>query len=198
MSKNPFNQNTNVDSIKRQFDLLKNTIIKDVNKADSDTYKGFQEIYGSLLSPQLTESELIFAITDVLIERGKEELATAFFSKMAERFEAKDSLIIKEFYINNIVQKDYKIIPIYLKNLFPNIYLMLKNSTEFISIQLNNTFKTALEKDLRGLLLNIDEYIIPEEYKKSIQYTLAKTIYKTIIALQNKRHPAIIFKKYSS
>ncbi len=192
-TKSPVSDKINVDLIKNQYIMLQNEKIQKDGSGNTK-FTDLIETPNSNLQTGISESELIIAITDVLIERGKEELATAFFSKMAERFEAKDSLIINELYLNDVVHKDYKISPIYLKNLFPNLYFILKNSTQFINIQLNNTFKTALEKDLQGLLLNIDKYIIPEDYKSCIQYTLSKTIYKTIVELENKSHPAIIFK----
>lgn len=168
--KDPYGSfNVSSDTIKNQFDRY----IKDASMNNKAGNAGDQYVASiissieSILSPKIKSADLLTALTDVIIDRAKQELAAAYFNRMTNSFETKK--LVLDFGCST---KE-----ITLNKLFPDFYLMVKNSEANMNMQLGNTFITAIKRDIASLNSNIDKYVIPDCYKRKNTYTIYKYSY---------------------
>ncbi len=122
---------------------------------------------GSLTGFGVSQSEIITAIADVVVERAKQELATMYFDKLAQKIDqgipiyySAGSLYFREPGAPSTSHT------IALDRILPNTYSFLRNSADRMTPEMGQTFKNAFTKDLETLFPSLIEYGLPNEYKQ--------------------------------
>ncbi len=162
---NPFAiSDKDVSDIKKEFDKF---LIEKNNNAKAPPKSVLDN---ASLNPIISESELIFALTDVIIDRAKQELATAYFDRLSNKMETET--------LNFKFGGDCNSMQIYLKDIFPNFHLLIKNSNANMNLQIGNTLISTFKKDIEDLPQTIDNKVIPKCYKSTNEYTLFNTSFK--------------------
>lgn len=167
----PSASKVSTDSIKTLFYNFQNR----EQKAPPAGLGGFAE---RILGPEISESDLLTAIADVVIDHAKQELATAYFNRWAES--------IKEQNITLIIKGDTNTTS--LHHLCPNTYLLVENSQANMNMQIGKTLLTAFKHDLIDLHTNIDKHLIPEAYKNENGYALYKYSYDLYNKLKDRKN----------
>ena len=162
---NPFAiSDKDISDIKKEFDKF---LIEENNNAEAPPKSVLDN---ASLNPIISESELIFALTDVIIDRAKQELATAYFDRLSNKMETET--------LNFKFGADCNSKQVYLKDIFPNFHLLIKNSNANMNLQIGNTLISTFKKDIEGLPQTIDNKVIPKCYKSTNEYTLFNTSFK--------------------
>ncbi|MCB0395994.1 MAG: hypothetical protein KDD36_05045 [Flavobacteriales bacterium] len=149
-------------------------------------------LVGQVLSPQLNEGELITALTEVIVSRAKEELAMAYFDRLALRMAQTDTL---KLVVGCQATKTSPYLQTYqLKSLFPNFYLLIRNGQQNLNGQVGHTLKVALEKDIHGLYDNVSANLIPACLKQDPAYALVDIAVSLVEGLSAGQHPATVMR----
>lgn len=188
--RNPFAEKTNPVLIKAELQKFISAQTSDSAKSVEGGITGMPTPHGlissvaGILNPALAGSEIIYAVTDVLVERAKEEIAAAYFDRIAIKFETP-------------VEISFDGVPValVLKDLFPNFYLLAKNIRMNLNMQTGAVFLSAFEKDITGFYDNADRYLIPVEFKSKMTYTVMNSFYGIVKGLRENTHPAFVLRK---
>lgn len=128
---------------------LKQMLEKTDVRKGAEPIGGYSETTASPM-PSTKQTALLSAIADVLVDRMKEELALAYFDKMAVKMDSVFLLSQKcaDGQVTGICS---------LSELMPSTHLIFKESRTHISPQIGATFKAACMEDLEQLPLHLSE-----------------------------------------
>ena len=122
---------------------------------------------GSIAGFGVSQSEIITAIADVVVERAKQELAKMYFDKLADKIDRGITVYDSTgrlYFSPRIVSTSHTIA---LDSILPNTYSFLRNSADRMTPEMGQTFKNAFTKDLEMLFPNLIEYALPDTYKQT-------------------------------
>jgi len=122
---------------------------------------------GSIAGFGVSQSEIITAIADVVVERAKQELAKMYFDKLADIIDRGITVYDSTgrlYFSPRIVSTSHTIA---LDSILPNTYSFLRNSADRMTPEMGQTFKNAFTKDLEMLFPNLIEYALPDTYKQT-------------------------------